>query len=325
MPASRPTKAQPKTKSKGYAKEVQFVQMKARNGAIRFIPSAVPMSSTHPSASTSSSTFRQSMQPPVSDMMAVDDVDVSQDQDDEPSKKSKKSRKVLSCSLMPLAINVDCLKIYPPSLTSWLELRDQYLTILLQQEGLSQTHCHCCNLEGKMYCCKDCFGSPLCCKTCLLLTHTHTPFHRIQHWNGQFFESANLTNLGYTLHSGHGSHQCPQSTSANETLVCIVDVLGVFYHRLRWCCCPGAEPAYAQLLRLGLYPASIDRPETAFTVSLLDYFHIDAVECKTSANNFYNKLRRLTNSLFPDSVPVSKFFCPTMILDSNGIPSESLS
>jgi len=84
-----------------------------------------------------------------------------------------------------------------------------------------------------------------------------------------------------------------------------VDVLGVFQHRLRWCQCQQAEPAYAQLLRLGLYPASIERPETAFTFSLLDYFHIDAVECKTSANNFFNKLRRLTNSLFPHDVPVS--------------------
>jgi hypothetical protein len=62
---------------------------------------------------------------------------------------------------------------------------------------------------------------------------------------------------------------------------------------------------YAQLLRLGLYPSSVERPETAFTFSLLDYFHIDAVECKTSAHNFYNKLRRLTDSVFPYKVPVS--------------------
>jgi len=89
-----------------------------------------------------------------------------------------------------------------------------------------------------------------------------------------------------------------------------VDVLAVFQHKLRWCCCQEPEPAYAQLLRLGLYPASIEQPETAFTFSLLDYFHIDSVECKTSANNFYNKLRRFTNSLFPDSVPVSQFSVP---------------
>jgi hypothetical protein len=107
------------------------------------------------------------------------------------------------------------------------------------------------------------------------------------------------------LHAGHGSQQCPLSSAHNETLICIVDVIGVFHHKLRWCCCPDVEPFYAQLLRLGLYPSSLERPGTAFTFSLLDYFHIDAVECKTSANNFYTKLRRLTNSLFPHKVPVS--------------------
>lgn len=195
-------------------------------------------------------------------------------------------------------------------MTSWLELRNQYLNILLQQEASSHTHCHLCEIQGDLYRCKDCFGSPLCCKDCLLHSHTHLPFHRIQKWTGQFFESITLLQLGYLLHAGHGSHACPHSNPDNETLICVVDVLGVFQHKLRWCCCQEPEPAYAQLLRLGLYPASIERPETAFTFSLLDYFHIDSVECKTSANNFYNKLRRFTNSLFPDSVPVSQFSVP---------------
>jgi hypothetical protein len=139
------------------------------------------------------------------------------------------------------------------------------------------------------------------------------PFHRIQQWNGHFFKSTSLLNLGYILHAGHGSHACPHSSPANETLIYIVDVIGVFHHKLRWCCCQDAEPHYAQLLRLGLYPASIERPESAFTFSLLDYFQVDAVECKTSANNFYNKLRRLTNSLFPDTVPVSHSSVPHLL------------
>jgi hypothetical protein len=150
--------------------------------------------------------------------------------------------------------------------------------------------------------------------------HTHTPFHRIQQWNGQFFDSATLLNLGYILHSGHDSHECPHSSSAHDTLICIVDVLGVFHHKLRWCCCQDAEPHYAQLLRLGLYPASVERPETAFTFSLLDYFQVDAVECKTSANNFYNKLRRLTNSLFPHTVAVSPSIL--IVVDSNHMISR---
>jgi hypothetical protein len=177
--------------------------------------------------------------------------------------------------------------------------------ILLQREALSHTHCHQCKSQDKLYRCQDCFGSPLCCKNCLLHTHIHSPFHRIQHWNGQFFEHATLLNLGYILHSGHGSQECPCSCVDNETILCVVDVIGVFHHKFRWCSCQDAEPYYAQLLQLGLYPSSLERPETAFTFSLLDYFHIDAVECKTSASNFYNKLRRLADSVFPQLVPVS--------------------
>jgi hypothetical protein len=37
----------------------------------------------------------------------------------------------------------------------------------------------------------------------------------------------------------------------------------------------------------------------------LDYFEIDVLECKTSAMNFFNKLRRQTNNAFPHRVPVS--------------------
>lgn len=117
-------------------------------------------------------------------------------------------------------------------------------------------------------------------------------------------------NLGYILHAGHETTECPNSSNANETLICIIDVLGVFHHKIRWCCCEAAEPMYAQLLRLGLYPSSTERPETAFTFSLLDYFYVDAMECKTSANNFYNKLRRLTNSVFPYKVPVRVLCLP---------------
>ena len=35
---------------------------------------------------------------------------------------------------------------------------------------------------------------------------------------------------------------------------------------------------------------------------------MDAVECKTSASNFSNKLRRLTDFSSPQSVPVSRLY-----------------
>ncbi|KDQ49018.1 hypothetical protein JAAARDRAFT_112798, partial [Jaapia argillacea MUCL 33604] len=36
---------------------------------------------------------------------------------------------------------------------------------------------------------------------------------------------------------------------------------------------------------------------------VLDHFHIDAVECKTAALNFYSKLQRITDNAFPDRLP----------------------
>jgi hypothetical protein len=84
----------------------------------------------------------------------------------------------------------------------------------------------------------------------------------------------------------------------------IVTSNGVFRRRIRWCRCHSAPDNHIQLLRLHLFSASIDRPSTAFTFQLLDHFYIDAMECKTAAMNFFAKLRRITNSAFPATVPV---------------------
>ena len=90
-----------------------------------------------------------------------------------------------------------------------------------------------------------------------------------------------------------------------KTLV-LIDISGVHQLTVSWCCCPNAPDQAFQLFRHRLFPASTSRPSTAFTFDVLEYFHIDAVECKTSASNFSSKLRRLTNFSSPQSVPVSK-------------------
>lgn len=59
-----------------------------------------------------------------------------------------------------------------------------------------------------------------------------------------------------------------------------------------------------QLFREGLFPATHQTPKTAFTFWALDHFYIDAMECKTPAMSFYQKLQRLTNNAFPGKVHV---------------------
>jgi hypothetical protein len=178
----------------------------------------------------------------------------------------------------------------------------------------------------------DCFGQPLLCHLCCLEAHSSLPFHSIEKWTGKFFKKTSLNMEGFILHLGHGGSCCPANvTPATEpeiaeaeegevvdevllegweprdkrTLV-IVDVSRVHQLNISWCCCPSAPDHATQLFEHRLFPASTSRPSTAFTFSVLEYFHVDAVECKTSASSFSTKLRRLTDFSSPQSVPVSK-------------------
>ncbi len=59
-----------------------------------------------------------------------------------------------------------------------------------------------------------------------------------------------------------------------------------------------------QLMMAGLFPATFRNPKTAFTFQVLEEFHLDNLECKTTPSQFFSRLRRITNDEFPNSVPV---------------------
>jgi hypothetical protein len=85
----------------------------------------------------------------------------------------------------------------------------------------------------------------------------------------------------------------------------VVDKTGVHSLVIKECRCAGALNYHLQLFEMGLFPSSFARPRTAFTFAVLDDFLLDNLECGTSAMNYYSKLRRLTSSVLPMSVPVS--------------------
>ncbi|KAG1866103.1 hypothetical protein F4604DRAFT_1881801 [Suillus subluteus] len=100
--------------------------------------------------------------------------------------------------------------------------------------------------------------------------------------------------------SGEGDYE----TQLGVSNLVIMHSTGVYSHHVSWCQCPGAEKdRHLHLLKAKLFPASITRPQSAFTFNVLDNFLIDALECKTSAMSFYQKLRRFTNNAFPDKIP----------------------
>jgi len=56
----------------------------------------------------------------------------------------------------------------------------------------------------------------------------------------------------------------------------------------------------------GLFPATFRNPKMAFTFRMLEEFHLDNLECKTTPSQFISHLRRLTNDEFLNTVPVGQ-------------------
>ena len=98
----------------------------------------------------------------------------------------------------------------------------------------------------------------------------------------------------------------PGDFDVNGTpIMIIVDTSGIHHFGVQYCLCPNAQSQDIQLMSLGFYPATFDNLQTAFSFRVLDDFLLDNLECKTTASNYYSKLRRITNSSFPQLVPVS--------------------
>ncbi|KAL6297733.1 hypothetical protein BKA93DRAFT_710817, partial [Sparassis latifolia] len=146
------------------------------------------------------------------------------------------------------------------------------------------------------------------------------PFHRIEHWQGQYFEPASLYRVGICIHLGHGGDPCslgtldgearqtddapnptweedmppvlsrpPRRDSYGNRIIVIVDISGIHHIGVDWCQCEMAVERDMQLLQMGLYPGTVKDPHTAFTFAVLDDFLLENKECKTAALNYYSK------------------------------------
>jgi len=231
-------------------------------------------------------------------------------------------------------------------LQEWVDYREMYLVALLSLEGGPSTpDCNKCHRWPSAIRCLDCMGRSPVCRDCCLELHRRMPFHRIQAWNGEYWEAGDLDKLGLVIAMGHGGELCPcggnktqdktnifprnrqslyegsdnpfiqvqesnsESTSVNpgNTRVVIVASTRIWTRTVVWCNCPTAEERNIQLFRMHMFPASFKQPSTAFTFDVLDHYHIDAMECKTPASSFHRKLKRFTNDAFPGQVPVSGY------------------
>lgn len=86
--------------------------------------------------------------------------------------------------------------------------------------------------------------------------------------------------------------------------IAIVDVSGIHHLPVVGCSCQSsAKQDDILYLEMGLFPTSFQRIQTVFTFNVLTDFRLSNLECKTSAYQYYQKLRRVTCPAFPKTVP----------------------
>ncbi|KAH7903909.1 hypothetical protein BJ138DRAFT_1019877, partial [Hygrophoropsis aurantiaca] len=174
-----------------------------------------------------------------------------------------------------------------------------YLDELLRLEGRGSgvltPQCSCCHQVEGTYRCEDCFGTELTCQSCLVSSHTRTPLHRVEEWNGKYFDSITLKGLGLRIQLGHNpGEQCIYPVAHDDFVV--VDCHGIHEVSLDFCQCETAETKITQLLRVRWFPSTVRDPQSAATFAVLEQFHLLSFESKASAFEFYYSVARRTDN-----------------------------
>ena len=77
-------------------------------------------------------------------------------------------------------------------LREWLPHKQGYLDVLLDSEAPPDLRiCSICSGDGS-YRCSDCFWRPMYCSSCCRQAHSNHLLHRVEQWNGTFFEESSL-------------------------------------------------------------------------------------------------------------------------------------
>ncbi|KAL4259308.1 CxC2-like cysteine cluster KDZ transposase-associated domain-containing protein [Pleurotus pulmonarius] len=203
-------------------------------------------------------------------------------------------------------INTDVHEVFESPLQhplqTWASDRRQvYLEELYRLDGRSSSSGHCCagvhcENEGQ-YRCVDCFDTRLYCATCILWQHSYTPLHRVeaQVWQEDCFTRTSLCDLGLVIQLGHyRGEQCALPSSIRKGFY-VIDTSGIHVVSIRFCGCRFIGDDI-QLLRYRWYPGSSAIPRTAFTLDLLNTFHLITLQGKLSAYDFYLSIERKTNN-----------------------------
>lgn len=130
-------------------------------------------------------------------------------------------------------------------------------------------------------------------------------------WNGRYFEESTLTSVGLVVQLGHRTDEtCPHPSKLHNLMV--FDLSSAHRLVVRYCYCDSHPPKHIQLLRVRWFPATMERPSTAFAFDILDFFHKLQNQSKCNPYDFYNAIIQRTNAagLNPEIVSLFLTFLP---------------
>lgn len=112
-----------------------------------------------------------------------------------------------------------------------------------------------------------------------------------------------LKSLGVVVYLDHHT-KCPHPQQCHSKLR-VLDSSGVHDVNVLFCGCPSAKPHYIQLLRRGLYPATIGQGKigTVATFRYLEQLHLLTLTTKASVYDFYRAISKMTDNTGLKVVP----------------------
>jgi len=125
-------------------------------------------------------------------------------------------------------------------------------------------------------------------------------------WKDGFYQRTSLRELGFCFYISHKHTTCPSAGLPKTILV--IHVNGAHYVDVQFCACsvsPGWVENYRQLLRICWYPASFNRPQTAFTFDLLDTYHKLTLQGKLNLYDFHSSIMQKTDNCGREKMIVS--------------------
>jgi len=117
------------------------------------------------------------------------------------------------------------------------------------------------------------------------------------------FTRRTLESLDLTICLGHHGQHCPNAPSSQSVKqlgrrTTIVNTNGIQISRVEYCYCLPSVTKPLQLIAAGLFPATMEQPDTAFTFKVLNDFHVHTLASKKSAYDYFAALKKHTDNTF---------------------------